>query len=191
MRHVVAAFDLDGTLAERDTLVPFLRMASGTNRLCRGLAVNALRMARARLDRDLRDVAKEHLLISTIGGRKVDDLRAIGERYAPTVALQHDVVAQLREHQAKGHETAIVTASPTIYVDALARRLGIDAVIATELEVVGECVSGRFAGRNCRAEEKLRRLLAWIGDRDVELHAYGNSPDDDPMLDRADYPVRL
>jgi phosphatidylglycerophosphatase C len=191
MRPVVAAFDLDGTLAERDTLTPFLRMAAGTGRLCRGLAMNALRMARARVDRDLRDVAKEHLLIATIGGRRVDELCAIGERYASTVPLQEDVIARLRAHQSAGHETVVVTASPTLYVDALARRLGIDAVVATELEVVDGCVSGRFVGRNCRAEEKLRRLEAWLGGRDVELHAYGNSPDDDPMLDRADYPVRI
>jgi phosphatidylglycerophosphatase C len=191
MKPVVAAFDLDGTLAERDTLTPFLRMAAGTRRLCLGLAVNALRMARARLDRDLRDLAKEHLLIATIGGRQLDDLRAIGERYAPTVTLQEDVIDRLRAHQAAGHETVVVTASPSHFVDALARRLGIDAVVATELEVVDGCVSCRFVGRNCRAEEKLRRLEAWLGDRDVELHAYGNSPDDDPMLARADHPVRV
>jgi phosphatidylglycerophosphatase C len=191
VKPVVAAFDLDGTLAERDTLVPFLRMAAGTPRLCRGLVVNALGMARARIDRDLRDVAKEQLLIATIGGRRVDDLRAIGDRYAPTIALQHDIVSRLHEHQRAGHETVVVTASPTLYVDVLARQLGIDAVIATELEVIDECVTGRFAGANCRSAEKLRRLEAWVGDRDVELHAYGNTPDDDLMLARADYPVRV
>jgi phosphatidylglycerophosphatase C len=73
-----------------------------------------------------------------------------------------------------------------VYVDAIAGRLGIDAVVATELEVVDGCVTGRFAGSNCRAEEKLRRLEAFLGGRDVELHAYGNAPDDDAMLGRAD-----
>ena len=36
---VVAAFDVDGTLTRRDTLLPFLRRAVGTSRLVRaGLA---------------------------------------------------------------------------------------------------------------------------------------------------------
>jgi phosphatidylglycerophosphatase C len=186
MTPIVAAFDLDGTLAERDTLVPFLRMTVGTARVCGALGRNAVRLARAKLDRDLRDVAKEHLLVATIGGMRLDDLRDLGARYAPTVALRGDVVAALRDHQLAGHETVVVSASPTIYVDAIAARLDIPHVVATELEVVDGCVSGRYAGKNCRADEKLRRLAAWLGDRDVELHAYGNAPDDDAMLSRAD-----
>jgi phosphatidylglycerophosphatase C len=97
----------------------------------------------------------------------------------------------LRAHQAQGHRTVVVSASPSLYVDALARRLDIDAVIATELEVVDGSLTGRFAGRNCRGEEKLRRLVEWLDGRDVVLHAYGNSPDDDPMLGRADHPTRV
>lgn len=185
-RPVVAAFDLDGTIAERDTLVPFLRTTVGVPRLCRALGSNTVRMLRAKLDRELRDAAKEHLLVATIGGMEETQLRELGARYAPTVALQDGVIAKLRDHQLAGHQTVIVTASPTIYVDALAARLDIDAVVATELEVVDGCVTGRFAGANCRAGEKLRRLEAWLGDRDVELHAYGNAPDDDAMLGRAD-----
>jgi phosphatidylglycerophosphatase C len=183
---VIAAFDLDGTLAERDTLIPFLRMTIGMPRLCGALGRNAVRMARAKLDRELRDAAKEHLLVATIGGMSETSLREIGARYAPTIALRDDVVARLRDHQLAGHETVVVTASPSIYVDAFASRLGMDHVVATELEVVDGCITGRFAGENCRAAEKLRRLEAFLGGRDVELHAYGNAPDDDAMLARAD-----
>jgi phosphatidylglycerophosphatase C len=185
-KPIVAAFDLDGTLAKRDTLLPFLRLTVGTPRLCRALGLNSVRMARAKVDRDLRDAAKEHLLAATIGGRTDASLREVGARYAPTVVLHDDVVARLRDHQLAGHETVVVTASPTIYVDAIAARLGIDHVVATELEVRDGCVTGRFAGGNCRATEKLRRLEAFLAGRDVELHAYGNAPDDDAMLGRAD-----
>lgn len=183
---IVAAFDLDGTLAERDTLVPFLRRTVGAPRLCRSLARCAPAMLRARIDRTRRDAAKEQLLQLTIGGMHETTLREIGARYAPTVALNLDVVARLRDHQLAGHTTIVISASPSVYVDALAQRLAIDEVVATELEVVDGCVTGRFAGRNCRAEEKLRRLEAWLAGREVELHAYGNSPDDDLMLERAD-----
>jgi phosphoserine phosphatase len=62
-------------------------------------------------------------------------------------------------------------------------------VLSTELEVVDGRLTGRYDGSNCRAEEKVARLTAWIGGRDVELHAYGNSPDDDAMLSLADHPV--
>ena len=189
MKAVVAAFDLDGTLAERDTLVPYLRMTVGVPRLCTALGLSSFKLLRARFDRELRDAAKEAVLAATIGGMSEVALRSIGTRYAPTVALNEPIVEKLRAHQLAGHETVVVSASPTIYVDAIAALLGIDAVVATALEVVDGCVTGRFDGRNCRADEKLRRLEDWLAGREVELHAYGNSPDDDAMLERADHPV--
>ncbi|HEX4906100.1 MAG TPA: HAD-IB family hydrolase [Acidimicrobiales bacterium] len=187
-RPVVAAFDLDDTLARGDTLSPFLRLVAGRARLVGAVVRSAPAIARAARDRAARDDAKERVLRSTLRGYTVDALAAVAARYAPTVPLRDDVIAALRDHQAKGHETLIISASPTIYVRAIADHLGIDHVVATELEVVDGVLTGRYAGRNCRHEEKLRRLLEWLGDREVELHAYGNSPDDDAMLARADHP---
>ena len=187
-RPVVAAFDLDGTLARHDTLTPFLRSVAGRARVLGAVARSAPAIARAARDRDERDAAKEQVLRATLRGYTVDALEEAAARYAPTVPLRDEIVAHLRDHQRQGHETLIISASPSIYVRAIADHLGIDHVVATELEAVDGVVTGRYVGRNCRAEEKLRRLLEWLGDRDVELHAYGNSPDDDPMLSRADHP---
>lgn len=190
-RPVVAAFDLDGTLTERDTLLPFLRLAAGRTRVAVAVARCAPAIVRAARHRDARDAGKERLLSLTVRGRAETDLRDVARRFAPTVALRREIVAALRDHQAAGHETLVISASPSLYVDALASMLEIDHVVATDLEVVGGVLTGRYAGRNCRAAEKLARLLQWLGERDVELHAYGNSPDDDAMLDRADHAVRV
>lgn len=186
-RPVVAAFDLDGTLAQHDTLTPYLRLVAGRARVLGAIARCAPLIARAARDRGERDAAKEQVLRATLRGYTIEALAEAAARYAPTVPLRDDIVAHLRAHQRDGHETLIISASPTIYVRAIADHLGIDHVVATELEVVDGVLTGRYAGRNCRHEEKLRRLLEWLGDRDVELHAYGNSPDDDAMLARADH----
>ena len=190
----IAAFDLDGTLSEHDTLVPFLRRAVGTPRTAWCLACNVPWFVRARRDRALRDAAKEALLVATIAGRREDDMRKIGASFAPTVTYRDDVLSMLRGHQRAGHTTVVVSASPTIYVDAIAAHLGIDHVVSTELEVVDGKLTGKYVGENCRAEEKARRLRSWLAARgvlDEELHAYGNPPDDEPMLALATVPVRV
>lgn len=190
-RPVVAAFDLDGTLTERDTLLPFLRRAVGGGRVALAVARCSPAIARAARDRDARDAGKERLLTATLRGRRESSLREVAGEFVPTIALRPEIVTALRDHQEAGHETLVISASPSIYVDALASMLAIDQVVATELEVVDGVLTGRYVGRNCRAAEKLARLERWLGGRDVELHAYGNSPDDDPLLDRADHAVRV
>ena len=186
-RAVVAAFDLDGTLTRRDTLLPYLRTVAGRGSVAVAVARCAPMIVRAARHRDARDAAKERMLTLLLRGHDEASLRNTAAAFAPKIELRDDVVAALRRHQAAGHETLVISASPTIYVDAIAAHLGIDHVVGTELEVIDGVVTGRYAGRNCRAAEKLARLLQWLGDRDVELHAYGNAPDDDAMLARADH----
>jgi phosphatidylglycerophosphatase C len=188
-RPVVAAFDFDGTLTHRDTLVPFLRLAVGHARVARVFATNARHVARASRQREARDVLKERVLAACLAGAPLATVDAAVERFVPTIRFRDDVVAKLREHHDAGHHVLVVSASPTIYVGPAVRRLGVDDVLATDLEVADGVLTGRLATPNCRAEEKVVRLDAWLAGRDVELHAYGNSPDDAPMLARAHHAV--
>lgn len=186
---IVAAFDFDGTLTKHDTLRGYLVALVGPRRLAVASARNVSGFVRAARDRSMRDSVKERFLRACIDGVPLERAVAVANTYAPTIALREDVVAHLRGHQQHGHTTLIVSASPSVYVRAAARMLGIDDVIATELDVRDGRLTGRYDGRNCRSEEKAARLETWIAGREVELHAYGNSPDDDAMLQRADHPV--
>jgi phosphatidylglycerophosphatase C len=92
----------------------------------------------------------------------------------------------------EGHEVVLVTASLAPYAEPLGRRLGASRVIATDLEVDGGGrLTGRLAGANCRGEEKVRRLTAVYGDPPPLTWAYGDSPDDRPMLAHAVHPVEV
>jgi phosphatidylglycerophosphatase C len=185
---IVAAFDFDGTLTERDTLLGYLRLVVGRATVARVLGRNIAGFARASRDRDARDIVKERVLAACLAGVDHQRAAAIADRYVATISVRSDVVAKLRAHQADGHHVIVVSASPALYVGPAAARWGVDDVLATELEVVDGVFTGAYAGRNCRAEEKVERIDAWLDGREVELHAYGNSPDDAPMLARADHP---
>lgn len=190
MREIVAAFDFDGTLTTGDTLLPFLRQVAGRAKVARVLAANVGGFARASRRRDARDILKERVIASCLAGLDASEVNAAALRYVATIALRPEVVATLRVHQDAGHRVIVVSASPTIYVGpAVQQRIGVNDVLATELEVVDGVLTGRLASRNCRAEEKVVRLDAWLAGRDVELHAYGNSPDDAAMLSRAHHAV--
>lgn len=190
----VAAFDVDGTISRRDTLLPFLQRLCGAQRLARALARNGLALSRMAAGRVERDTVKDALLLGLLAGRHACDVREAGEAYAAFLVehgrLRPDTVGRLDDHRAAGHRVVLVSASPEVYLTPLGERLGVDAVLATALGVGADGrLTGRMAGRNCRGPEKVARLEAWLagdGPGAGFLYAYGDSDGDRELLARAD-----
>lgn len=188
----VAAFDFDGTLTVRDTLIPFLGKLAGRRRLVAALA------AQARRFRSDQDAAKLDLLARLTTGVAGERFDRLGAEYA--VGLHHrlrpDVMARLRWHRSQGHTLVIVSASLGTYLRPFGDILGLDEVIAVELD---RDVSGRLTGTvtggvNNRGPEKERRLRAWLDRRfgagvAPRIWAYGDTSGDEELLAMADHPT--
>lgn len=192
----VAAFDFDGTLSRRDTLVPFLVRAAGRRRFAAACAALGLSGARGRLAARDRDAVKVALLAQLFTGHDEASLRDLGKRYARDLLsdqLRPDALDRLHRHRHRGDELLFVSASLVYYLEPLADELGVDDVIAVEPEVVDGRLTGALAAPNVRAAEKARRLRRWLGAADegpidgVELWAYGNSSGDHALLELADH----
>ncbi len=190
----VAAFDFDRTLTRRDTLIPFLGRLAGRRRLAVALA------AQARRYRHDSDAAKLDMLRRLTTDLPHDEFDLAGRDYA--VGLHHllrpDVMARLRWHRDQGHRLVIVSASLGTYLRPFGVTLGVDEVMAVELDVAP---SGRLTGQvtggvNTRGPEKVRRLRAWLAETlpegaTTEVWAYGDSSGDDDLLAMADHPTRV
>jgi phosphatidylglycerophosphatase C len=198
-RPGVAAFDVDGTLTERDCVVPFMVAVNGAFGTALGLLTRSHRVVPALVRRD-RDTVKAIASSVVFDGRKLSEVNEHGKRFAERVAsawLRPQTLALLRGHQARGHDVVLVSASFGAYLRPLGDRLGVDAVVGTELALDGaSCCTGELDGGNCRGDEKVRRLHAWLAARHggrgrVELWAYGDSAGDHAMLRDADHAVWL
>jgi phosphatidylglycerophosphatase C len=101
----VAAFDFDGTLTRRDSLLPFLLYAAGPVNFAIKMtrASPALLAYAARLMRN--DAAKEKLLRTFLHQRPLADIEAIGTRFArervPAMLLD-DAYARFLWHKRQG-----------------------------------------------------------------------------------------
>ncbi len=191
--RVVAAFDFDGTVSSRDNVVPYLRIACGTGAVARAGAAAAPALLAARRDPAQRDVAKAIVVQRLLTGRTEESLRDLGARFARQVVAHHlhpQVADRLAAHREAGHEVVFVSASLTLYLDAVAALLGVPAVLATAVAVGpdGRCTGG-LDGPNVRGPEKVRRLDAWLGDAPAYVYAYGDSHGDAELLARADHGV--
>jgi phosphatidylglycerophosphatase C len=194
-RRAVAAFDFDGTIARRDTLMPFLASVAGRGPFARAALGRAHRFASVVAGRGDRDAEKEALVGRLLAGRAAADVAAAGTAYADRLwarqRFRPEMLDRLAWHRAEGHRIVIVSASLDSYLVPLAPRLGVDHVISCSLAAEDGVLTGLLVGGNVRGPEKVRRLQSWLDGEAVELWAYGDSSGDDELLALADHPTRV
>lgn len=195
MQHsdIIAAFDFDHTLINRDSLLPFLFYAEGYLQTVYRLGALSPVFASFLIGKSSRQQVKEKILTRFFRGRAMEELQALAKRYADEKLdgyLKPEALKRLMWHQSQGHRCVVVSASPEFYLKPWAARHGIEAVLASRLELTstGE-LTGRLVGLNCWGAEKTRRLEAYLGPKEgYKLYAYGDSRGDQELLALADHP---
>lgn len=181
----LVAFDFDGTLTRRDTLLPFLLQVLGWRALSLALLRTALPLLGYALGLVRNDSAKQSLLAAALRGRDSGQLQRLGERFACTLdaRLRPEAAAALRRHREAGHRLLLVSASLDCYLVPWAQQQGFEHCLCSVLEVDAQGrMTGRLLGRNCHGPEKRARLRAYLG-ADARLdYAYGDSRGDWEML---------
>jgi phosphatidylglycerophosphatase C len=195
----LAAFDFDGTITEGGSVVGFLSAVAGRRTVLSATAALAPRLAHAALTGgEVADHNQELLFVRTLSGVRLERAEGVAEAFGRDHLDRHvrsDVRRRLDWHLGRGDRVVIVSASPELYVRAAGDLLGVDGVVATGLAVDDDGqLTGRYRGANCRGEEKVRRLRAWIDEAGAtpdKLWAYGNSRGDLRMLRAADVGVNV
>ncbi len=190
--RVVAAFDFDGTITWRDTFIPFLLRGLGWPRFLLAIVKCSPWLVGYVLGRVRNDVAKGRLMQETLTGRSSAEMADWTRRWLAQAfpgQVRPWATERLAWHQSQGHHCVMVSASPDLYLPAVAKQLGFEALICTEMEWQGDRLTGRMRTPNCHGEQKVLRLTGWLAERfgaaaseHITLYAYGDTPGDHPML---------
>jgi len=91
---------------------------------------------------------------------------------------------------------ALVTATNRFSTEPIARELGIENLVATDIEEVDGAFTGKPRGTPCFREGKVRRVEEWLASRgrrldDYESWFYSDSLNDLPLLERVTHPVAV
>lgn len=195
---LLAIYDMDKTVTRRATYNGFLMHMAFNKSPWRlflspllpfGLLLYFLKIwDRARL--------KQFAQMMLIGRRVSKD------RFAKYVETHADLVvgknvypqllARVAEEKAAGYRHVMATASYRLYVEAIAKRLGFDDVIATDLSTDSSGhVLARIDGHNCYDAAKLDLIKKWMTANALErehchIRAYSDHVSDAPLLAFAD-----
>lgn len=190
MKRIVAAFDFDGTLTHKDTLLPFLKYTLGKKVFYRAILKNLCWLIAYKFKLYPNWKAKQRLFSTCFKGYSIKELENKGKEFASTHPdlLKNDAIRTLEKHLFNGDKVYIISASMELWIKPLLAAYPSVKILATLPEVSNRQITGRFASKNCYGKEKVARLMEQEPLRnDYILYAYGDSSGDKDLLLSADH----
>ena len=102
--------------------------------------------------------------------------------------------ALLDQHRSQGDELLIITATNRFITEPIARRYGVQHLLATEAEMIDGEYTGEVSGKPCFQEGKVTRLQEWLEHSGQDLDGswfYSDSHNDLPLLNQVQHPVAV
>ncbi len=198
-RSIAAFFDLDKTVIARSSALAFTKPFYSGGLINRRSVIKSayaqLLFTLTGADEDQVERLRAHVT-DMCRGWPVDQITTIVDE------TLHDIVEPLvfaeateliANHQARGHDVVLISASGLEMVEPIGRLLGVDAVRASRMAVV----DGKYSGElefYCYGEAKasaIRELAATNGYDLAECYAYSDSVTDLPMLAAVGHPTAV
>ncbi len=186
----IYAFDFDGTLTKRDSLIAFLLFAKDWKEFVKCFTLHLHLLIAMKIGIIDSGKVKEKIFGYYFKGMPETMFNDLCEKFA--LKHQHILrakgIEKIREALNEEDSTVmIVSASINNWVAPFFKDMPEIEIFCTRVEVKDGNLTGKFLSANCRRAEKVRRILALHPDRQkYYLIAYGDSSGDIEMLDFAD-----
>ena len=194
----VIVFDLDGTITQRDTYLPFLfglllRRPWIIYRLIGLPFAVVMHIAGMRSNTWLKKVFLKAFMKGMTQDQVCEWIELFADRVVST-GLREGAVSELNKHIDAHACVLLVSASLDIYVNRIGDKLGVHATLCTEVEwdENGQ-LTGGLKTENCYGQEKIVRLQKWLKQHGAEVVsvAYSDHHSDIPLLSFAEMGVAV
>jgi HAD superfamily hydrolase (TIGR01490 family) len=184
-----AFFDYDGTVIDGYSVTAFAVDRIRRFQLTPGEAARTLLVG-------LRGIADSHGFAAFVTdsirqwtGRSVDELEELGERlFAQRIAgsLYPEAWELVKAHRRMGHTVVLASSATHFQVDPMARELGVEHILCTELEAEDGILTGRIKGAVPYGVGKADAVRAFATEHGIDLatsYGYSNGDEDVPFLE--------
>ncbi|MDO6594496.1 HAD family phosphatase [Neptuniibacter sp. 1_MG-2023] len=132
--------------------------------------------------------------LATLNKEKLNTLHQqfMAEKIEPIILPK--ALELLKNHRERGDYLLIITATNHFVTGPIANRLGVDAIIATDPEMIDGNYTGKVTGIPCFQEGKVTRLNDWLSANPYTLedsYFYSDSHNDLPLLQLVTNPIAV
>ena len=192
----LALFDLDNTLLDGDSdqlWTEFLGSLGLVDLTIHGPRMSAYHEQYLAGELDVGEYLAFSLgLISHI---PVAELRELRHAYLERL-IRPRIPAQARalvdRHRAQARKLVIITLTNRFISEPIATEFKVDALLATEPEIVNGRLTGHIVGEPCYQHGKIAHLRSWLKLNNEDLggsYFYSDSINDLPLLEAVTYPI--
>ena len=190
---VIAAFDFDGTITTRDTLLPFLLFTTGYWKSFWKFIKLGSCIISYLAGYTPRQETKERVLTEFFKHTHLYKLEQLGASFAVSYQLKRMIKPEAQKkldwHRKQNHRCILISASIDTYLIPWYKQAGFSDLICSRLDTTpSDMVTGSLKGLNCWGPEKTRRLNELLAkENHYTLYAYGDSRGDRELLAAADF----
>lgn len=182
----VYAFDFDGTLTTKDTLLEFIRFTRGNTAFLFGFLLFSPLLVLMKLKLYPNWKTKQRVFSWFFKGMLIDDFNHLCTEFAlyNKQLLRPKGMKAIKKAIEEDSQVVIISASIDNWVRPFFDEMGNNIiVVGTKIEVSNNYLTGKFITNNCYGVEKVRRLQALFPQRETyTLIAFGDSRGDKELL---------
>lgn len=196
MDEEVILYDFCGTLVDFQTANAFAKYAAKKCGLRNNLwdylriVINRLRLL-STINRLYKRISvNKALLLYRLKGQNSNDLDQYAYEFYQEQIRPHfiqPVLEQMKKDISDGKTVVIISGGYDIYIQHFAKEFGVKNLICTELNFKNNIFTGHIKGKDCMAEEKLKRLQRFFPEissshRSASMTLYSDSDSDLPLF---------
>jgi putative phosphoserine phosphatase / 1-acylglycerol-3-phosphate O-acyltransferase len=193
--HYIAFFDVDGTLININSGKSLVKSGYKNGLISTKNFIQAFCLS-LMFKFKLRDTGRIiNGMAGWLKGLSEDTVKKLSDEVffaSLSHAIRPEIFSEIRYHKELNAKVVILSSAIQFVCLPLAKLLGIDDVICSELEVREGVFTGRFVGDLCYGDEKVNRLKVYCKEMNCSLekvYYYADSISDFQALDAVGYPV--
>ena len=195
----LAIFDIDYTITKKETLMELFKYVIKNDKrnirfLPRAIYCGSMYAIKIYDERKV----KEKFLKFIDGIKEQDLANLVRNFYEEKLGkiLYEDAIKMMKKLKNEGYDIYLISASPEFYINEFYNIKEVDKIIGTRFNFKDGIFTRKMDGKNCKGEEKVRRLKEILKKEKIEVdfkasYMFSDSLSDKPLLDLVGKPYLI